>query len=162
MTTFEKKTREELVFQLTVGNAHMPFEKIIEDFPVAHYNDVFPNGEYSFWFVLEHIRRVQADILNFIVNPNYVELEFPKDYWPEVGQKATKKEWDKTVKEFLKDRQTLKEMIEDPKTDLFKKIPWGTGQTFIREILVIVDHNSYELGEFAIMRQVMGVWGKYH
>ena len=158
----DKFIRDELVFQLTKGNAHMTFKDIVAKFPASHYNDVFPNGRYSFWFVLEHIRRVQADILNFIVNPKYKELEFPKDYWPGEKEKATKKEWDKTIKEFLKDRNTLKKLIENPKTDIFKKVPWGSGQTFMREILVVADHNSYELGEFAIMRQVMGVWGKYH
>lgn len=150
------------MFHLTVGHAHMPFEEAVADFPEEHYNTTFTNGDYTFWHLLEHIRRTQADILDFSVNENYKDREWPKDYWPAKDAKATKKEWEKTVQGYLKDRETLVKLIEDPKTDLYKKFPHGTGQTIFREIYVIVDHNAYHLGEFAIMRQVLGAWGKNH
>ena len=85
----------------------MTLEEAVADFPVAKFNDIFPNGEYSSWHLLEHIRRTQADILNFIVNPKYVYLDWPKDYWPKRTEKATKKEWDKTITWFQKDLQAL-------------------------------------------------------
>jgi hypothetical protein len=50
----------------------------------------------------------------------------------------------------------------DPQTDLWALIPQGTGQTVAREIMVVADHNAYHIGEFAIMRQVMGTWGPGH
>jgi len=170
----EKFIRDELVFHLLKGNAHMSFEDAVADFPQSKMNAKFTNGDYTFWHLIEHIRRTQYDILDFIINPKYVEREWPKDYWPariatqsiaggtQKNQNATKKDWDKTIKSFLADRFKLKKLVEDPKNDLYKKIPWGTGQTLIREILVIVDHNAYHLGEFAIMRQVLGAWDKKH
>ena len=153
-------TREELVFHLTKGHAHMTFEEAVADFPVKKMNEMFPNGEYTFWHLLEHIRRTQADILDFIINKKYKEPEWPGDYWPGKQEKATQKDWNKTVKSFLKDRKKLQKLVENSKTDLYKKIPHGTGQTIFREIIVIVDHNAYHLGEFAIMRQVLHAWGK--
>jgi hypothetical protein len=158
----DKITRDELIFHLLKGNAHMPFEEAVVDFPEEKMNTLFPNGDYTFWHLLEHIRRTQADILDFMVNPEYKELEWPHDYWPEKNKKATKKDWEQTIKGFLKDRTALQKLVEDPNTDLYAKIPHGTGQTVIREIIVIVDHNAYHLGEFAIMRQVLGAWGKSH
>lgn len=155
----DKYTRKELVFHLIKGHAHMTFEEAVADFPVKKMNEMFPNGGYTFWHLLEHIRRTQEDILDFIINPNYKEREWPKDYWPGKREKATKKDWDETISAFLKDRRKLQKLVENSKTDLYKKIPHGTGQTIFREIIVIVDHTAYHLGEFAIMRQALNAWG---
>ena len=100
------------------------------------------------------------DILDFMINPKYIEPEWPKDYWPKPSQKATKKDWDKTITDFKKDLAALLKMVKDPKIDFSAKIPKGSGQTFLREFLLVADHNSYHLGEFSIMRQVMGTWRK--
>jgi hypothetical protein len=158
----EKYIRSELVFHLTQGHAHMPFTEAVANFPQEHFNTKFTNGDYTFWHLIEHIRRTQADILNFIVNPDYQEPEWPKGYWPAKDEQATKRDWDKTVQQFLDDQTQLKALLENPKTDLYKKIPKGTGQTLFREVWVIVDHNAYHIGEFAIMRQVHGTWDKNH
>ncbi|HVZ12536.1 MAG TPA: DinB family protein [Patescibacteria group bacterium] len=162
MNDQEKFIRDELVFQLMRGNAHSPFEAIVEDFPIAHINDKFPNGVYTFWHLLEHIRRTQADILDFCINPNYKEIEWPNDYWPARDEKATKKDWDHTIEQFLEDRETFKKVTLDPKVDIYKKIAGGSGQTVFREVFVVADHNAYHLGEFSIMRQTLKTWGKNH
>lgn len=154
----DKLVREQLVALLNGGNAHMSFMEAVENFPQDHINDVFPNGEYSPWHLLEHIRRTQNDILEFIVNPNYQDKEWPKDYWPARSQKATKKDWDKTITEFKKDLKALVKIIQNPKTDLYVKIKWGDGQNILREILTVADHSAYHIGEFAIMRQTMKTW----
>lgn len=156
----EEYIRDELVFHLTKGHAHMTFEEAVADFPVTKMNSVFMNGDYTFWHLLEHIRRTQADILDFIVNKEYKEPKWPEDYWPKKSEKATETNWDKTVKGFLKDQKSLVKLIRDTNTNLYTKIPKGTGQTLFREIWVVVDHNAYHIGEFAIMRQVLKAWGK--
>lgn len=156
----DKALRDELIFQLTKGHAHMGFLDAVADFSEEKMNEKFTNGEYTFWHLLEHIRRTQNDILEFMVNPDYKEREWPKDYWPEKDKKATQKDWDKTVRLFKEDQKKLQEVVEDEKIDLYAKIPHGTGQTIMREILVIVDHNAYHIGEFAIMRQVFNNWKK--
>ncbi len=158
----EKYIRSELVFHLTQGHAHMSFVDAVVDFPEEHYNTKFTNGDYTFWHLLEHIRRTQEDILDFSVNKDYKERSWPHDYWPEKDARATQTDWERTVQEFLRDQEALKKHIEDPKTDLYQKFPHGTGQTLFREIWVIVDHNAYHIGEFAIMRQVLNAWGKDH
>ncbi|MGH7203308.1 MAG: DinB family protein [Candidatus Levyibacteriota bacterium] len=154
----DKALREELVFQLTKGHAHMSFADAVKDFPQEHMNTKFTNGDYTFWHLLEHIRRTQNDILEFIENPNYKERAWPQDYWPEKEQEATKEDWDKTISLFHEDQKKLQMLVEDGKNDLYAKIPHGTGQTILREIMVIVDHNAYHIGEFAIMRQVLKTW----
>jgi len=158
----QKALRDELVFQLTRGHAHMPLEEAVADFPMDRINESFPNGTYSAWCLLEHIRISQWDILDFIRNKDYVEIEWPKDYWPEPGTRATPEQWQQTLDTFVADRQSLVDIVMDPATDLYTKIPWGTGQTIMREILVVTDHNAYHAGEFAIMRQAMSTWPPGH
>ncbi len=154
--------REYLVWLLGSGDAHMTLDDALADFPVKDINTVFPNSTYSFWGALEHIRRAQADILDFIKNPDYQEGEWPQDYWPEKGRQATEADWKKTLKGYKKDLAEIKRLIEDPSTDLYAKIARGTGQDILREILLLADHTSYEIGELATMRRVVGHWDVKH
>lgn len=154
----DKLLREQLVNFLKGGHAHMDLDEAVKDYPAIDINKKFPNGTYSAGDLLEHIRRTQADILNFIINPKYKDLQWPRDYWPDPKQKATEKDWKKTVSDFKKDLGQLVDIINDPNTNLNAKIKWGSGQTILREVLLVIDHNSYHFGEFAIMRQAMNNW----
>ncbi len=162
MDRHEEILRNELVFQLERGNAHMSLEQAVDDYPMEQINTVFPNGTYTAWHLLEHLRRTQWDILDFIRNPEYQEREWPKDYWPAQDEQATEAKWHETIRAFLADRAALRTLALDPATDLYARIPHGTGQNVLRELQVVSDHNAYHVGEFAIMRQVMGTWGKSH
>jgi len=140
----------------------MPFQEAVAGYPLDRINEKFPNGTYSAWALLEHLRITQWDILDFMTNRNYQDLEWPKEYWPPEDKKATAGDWQKTISDFEKDLKELVRITEDPNTDIHGKIPHGTGQTILREILLVADHNAYHIGEFAIMRQVMGTWPKSH
>lgn len=154
--------RDTLITFLKGGNAYMPFSEVISKFPEEKMNTFFPKGAYTPWHLIEHIRITQWDILDFIKNPKYQEISWPDDYWPSKDKKATKKEWNQTIKEYQKDNLELQKIVIDSKIDLYSKIPHGTGQTIFREIFLVCDHNAYHLGEFAIMRQAMDTWGKSH
>lgn len=154
----DKLLRKELVNSLKGGQAHMSFDEVIKDFPMEHINDIFLSSEYTFWHLLEHIRFTQKDILDFMIDPNYKEPEWPKAYWPSKDAKATSEDWQKTVSGFQEDLQALISLVKDENTDLYAKVPQGTGQTYLREFLVVSDHTSYHVGEFGIMRQVLKVW----
>ncbi len=150
--------REQVVNFLKSGQAHMSVADAVKDFPMEHINDVFPNGEYTFWHLLEHIRFTQKDILDFMIDPEYTEPEWPRDYWPAKDAKATPEQWKKTIDEYESDLEALIVLVEDKKTDLSGKVPKGTGQTFLKEFLMVADHTSYHVGEFGIMRQVLKLW----
>lgn len=154
----DKKMRFELVQLLTESRAHAGYQAVIKDFPMDRINDLFPNGEYDAWKLLEHMRLTQNDIWEFIVNPDYQEKEWPKDFWPDKEIEATPEMWQATVDGFIDDQRKLVGIINDLETDILEKIPWGSGQTILTEILTAADHNSYHIGEFGIMRQVMDTW----
>lgn len=46
----------------------------------------------------------------------------------------------------------------NPRTDLHARIPWGDGQTLLREALLVADHNAYHLGQLVMVRKALGAW----
>ncbi len=158
--TNDSEIRKHILKLLRGGMAYMPFDEVVADFPEKHINTIFPKGTYSFWHLLEHIRITQKGILDFMIDPKYIEPEWPKDYWPASGKKASRKNWEKSISQFKKDLKALQKMIMDPKIELLEKVPKGSGQTYLREFFLVADHNSYHLGEFSIMRQVLETWPK--
>jgi hypothetical protein len=158
-TTTDTLLREQLLQLLTGGNAHMTLDEAVADYPVASMNTPFPKGEYTSWHLLEHLRLSQWDILDFIQNPAYEERVWPKDYWPPQTAEASELDWNETLASFRRDMEALRAIAMNSQIDLHAPIAWGTGQTILRELLLVADHNAYHIGEFAIMRQVMGTWG---
>ena len=154
--------RYNLLALLTGMSARTSFDDCVRNFPMNRINENFPNADYTPWDLLEHTRLAQEDILDFIKNPEYKHREFPKDYWPPKGKQITPADWEKTVNGYKKDLENLENMVKDPETDLYHLIPWGTGQTFLREIITVSNHSDFHLGEFAIMRQAMGTWDQSH
>ena len=150
--------REQLLALLDGVGAHMPFDEAVADFPDDAINLRPPNVSYSPWQLLEHIRITQADILDYIQNRDYVELDWPAGHWPAPDATATPEEFAETIERFHVDLAVLRELAANPATDLFATIPNSPGHTILREIRVVADHNAYHVGEFAVLRQVMGTW----
>ena len=42
--------------------------------------------------------------------------------------------------------------------DLTARIPHGTGQTYLRTIFLVADHNAYHIGQLVAVRQQLGAW----
>jgi hypothetical protein len=154
----DQVVRDQLLALLRGGQASMPFDRAVADFPVEETNSRPPNVPYSPWQLLEHMRIAQWDILEFIRNPDYVWLDWPEDYWPAPGAEADGARWQETLRQFRADRDALEAIVADPSTDLYAALPHGEKYNILREILVVADHNAHHLGEFAILRQVMGTW----
>jgi hypothetical protein len=155
-----KAIRDELVFQLNGGYAHAPLESVLKGIPPGKYG-VVPKGlPYSLWQLLEHMRSSQADILRFTTNEegDYAEMKWPDAYWPKPAEPAAEDEWDIAVAQLNEDRHAMCEVIADPARDLYKPFPWGDGQSLLREAMVLIDHNSYHLGEMVAVRRILGIW----
>jgi hypothetical protein len=152
--------RNQLIRLLDGVDARMPFDEAVADFPDAAINTRPPNVEYTPWHLLEHIRLTQADILDYIVNRDYVERTWPTDFWPARDASATPAQFAATIAACLADVAALRTIVADPTTDLFATIPDTPGHTILREVRIVGEHNAYHVGEFAVLRQVMGTWPK--
>lgn len=141
-------------------NTHLTLREAAMDIPDELINIKPDNVPYTFWQMLEHIRVSQYDMLDFIQNPNYKEMEWPKDYWPDKNENATRKMWDDSIMKYEQDLETLKDIVMKNEPDILVKIPHGQGQTALREVLQIVDHASYHIGQFILMRRICNAWNK--
>jgi uncharacterized damage-inducible protein DinB len=154
----DKALREMLGRVLSWEDAHAGFESAVKDFPES-VRGIQPEGlPYSPWQVLEHLRTTQHDILDFCGNPQYTEKEWPKDYWPSSAMPPSDQAWQASVDAFVRDRESLERLAADTSIDLDGKIPHGTGQTYLREILLVADHTAYHVGQLVLMRRLLGAW----
>ena len=151
--TSDASLRAHLVKLLNGGDAHLFFDDLFEGFPVNRCHDKIDGLPYSAWQVLEHIRIAQWDIIEFSRNAEYVSPDFPEGYWPQqTGDPAL---WKATAAKIRKDLVEMVAIISDPSNDLLARIPHGTGQTLLRQALLIADHNSYHLGTLALMKRLL-------
>ncbi len=142
---------------LSWEDAHVSFDKAVSGLPHNLQGRTPPGLPYSPWQLLEHMRVTQHDILEFCRNPAYEELSWPDDYWPKT-EPSSARAWNKSVSAYREDRDALAELAADPKIDLMAKIPVGTGQTYLREILLVADHTAYHVGELVVIRRALGAW----
>ncbi|MGH7547589.1 MAG: DinB family protein [Gemmatimonadales bacterium] len=143
---------------LSWRDAHADFDAAVADLPPNVRGVVSPGLPYSPWQLVEHMRRTQADILAFCERPDYRELEWPADYWPAAAAPPDAQAWDASIAAFRRDRAALERMIADPACDLFAKVPAGTGQTLLREVLLVADHTAYHVGQLVALRRLLGQW----
>jgi len=153
----DRSLRTHLRKILSWEDAHAGFDAAVADVPPA-LRGVAPKGfPHTPWQLLEHMRICQHDILDFCRNPAYVELRM-EDYWPPSAEPHTAKAWRESVAAFRRDRAQLVELADDAHLDLLALIPHGNGQTYLRELLLVADHNAYHVGQLVAVRRALGAW----
>jgi hypothetical protein len=152
--------RKHLIELLKGGHAHADFDSAVAGFPVDRAGEKPPGAPHSGWQLLEHLRIAQWDILEFSRDHKHVSPKWPEGYWPESGSPVTKAAWNKSVRSFRADLKAMMDLIEDPASDLTKPFSHGDGQTLLREVLLVADHNSYHIGQLVLLRQLLGAWKK--
>lgn len=156
--TDDERLRAQLVDVIERGNAHATFEEATDHVSFVTCG-IRPFGlPYSIWMLVEHIRTVQADILNFSRNPGYKELDWPDDFWPKEDAPIDVDHWEKSLKRYKHDRDAFVALILNPDNDLFKPFSYGEGQNLLREALLIADHASYHVGELIVLRRLLKDW----
>ena len=154
----EKALRQLLSKLLDWEDAHVGFEAAVGGIP-AKFRGVRPDGApHSPWQLVEHLRIAQFDILDFCVNPQYAEKKWPDDYWPADAAPPSSGAWDASIARFTTDRQALQQLAANPTIDLTASIPHGSGQTYLRELVLVADHTAYHVGQLVLVRQQLGIW----
>ena len=157
MADRDDSLREHLRKLLDWGDAHTKFDSAVKDVPRPLRGTVPEGSAHSLWQLLEHLRICQFDILDFCRNPSYVEVP-DGGLLAEVGRAPSARAWDESVAAFRHDRDELKKLAADRAVDLFARIPHGSGQTYLRELLLVADHNAYHVGQLVALRRRLGIW----
>ena len=151
--------RHQLVQLLRGGQAHMTLDAAVADFPAWAINQRAPNVDYTPWHLVEHLRITQWDMLRYIENPTgHVSPEWPVGYWPNPAAATDEAGFAESVAGFTADLRALEQIALDQRRDLDAILEGTPGHTPLRGLMIIGNHNSYHLGEFASLRQVMGSW----
>ena len=147
--------RQHLINLLTKAEAHVDLESSIKDFP-SKLRGAKPEGSpHTPWQLLEHIRIAQWDILEFSKNGKHKSPKWPDDYWPKTEAPPDNKAWDKSVKQINADLKAISNLVSDPENDLVAPLAHGDGQTLLREVLLVADHNAYHLGQLVLLRRIL-------
>lgn len=150
--------RDHVVDLIRGGHAHVTFKDAIADWPQRLRGAKPPGQPFTPWRLLEHIRISQWDIVEFSKSPTHVSPDWPAGYWPEGDAPPDAAAWDRSVTQVERDLRAMVRLVRGPGTDLFARIPHGTGQTVLREALVLAGHNSYHLGQLVLLRRLLGAW----
>jgi hypothetical protein len=156
--THSKQLREHVLYLLDGGGAHARFNDAVKDMP-EELRGVKPDRlPHSVWMLLEHLRIAQWDILEFSRNPKHESPKWPEGYWPENPAPRNASAWKKSVQQFRKDLKAMEDLVANSKTDLYARIPWGNGQTILRQALLLADHNAYHVAQLIDVRRLVGSW----
>ena len=150
--------RKQLVELLQGRGAHADFDSAVRGLPARLRGAKAPGQPFTPWRLLEHMRIAQWDILEFSRDAQHVSPDWPKGYWPKGDAPPTAAAWDASIKAFQRDLTQMQALVRNPKTNLLARIPHGTGQTILREALLVADHNSYHLGQLILVRRLLGAW----
>jgi DinB superfamily len=154
----DSSLRQHLLELLKGGSAHARFEEAIAGIP-AKLRGQKPAGlPHTPWMLLEHLRIAQWDILEFSRNRKHKSPDWPKDYWPRREAPPSAAAWNASIKQFRRDLKAMQELVANPKTDLHARIPWGDGQTVLREALLVADHNAYHVAQLVDVRRALVAW----
>jgi hypothetical protein len=153
----DKSLRDHLLYLLKGGGAHIGFDDAMGDWTLQLAGVKVANFPHTAWMLFEHMRLAQLDILDFSRNPKHLSPPWPEGYWPKSAAPPDEKAWTASIVTFKNDLRTMERLVADPRIDLYARLPWGDGQTILREALLLADHNAYHLGQLVMLRKSIGI-----
>jgi hypothetical protein len=153
----DQPLRDHVLYLLKGGGAHAELDAAMGDWPVQLAGVKVANFPHTAWMLLEHMRLAQWDILEFSRNSKHVSPKWPEGYWPASEAPPNEKAWKASMAAFKKDLRSMVRLVGDRRVDLYARIPWGDGQTILREALLVADHNAYHFGQLVMLRKSIGI-----
>jgi hypothetical protein len=156
--TKDEALRDHVLELLRGGHAHADLDSALANFPPTLRGKKPKGAEHTAWQLLEHIRIGQWDILEFSRNAKHVSPKWPEGYWPKTEAPPSAAAWNTSIRKVRADQKAMEKLVTSKKSDLFRPIPHGTGQTLLREALLVADHNAYHIGQLILLRRLLGAW----
>jgi hypothetical protein len=154
----EKAVRDSLKRLLDWEDARVGFDAAVSDVAPRYRGRKPPGAPHTLWQLVEHIRLAQHDILDFSINARYREMKWPDDYWPRTDAPPAASAWARSIAQVQRDRRALQRLAANRRVALTDRIPHGSGQTYLREIVLAADHAAYHVGQIVVVRQMLGIW----
>jgi uncharacterized damage-inducible protein DinB len=152
----DKALREHVVKLLRGGQASQPMEELLQGLTAETAGKKVQDLPYTIWQLLEHMRFALYDILDFSRNPGYQEPQWPDDYWVAETAPADQAALDACIASIRTGMEEMIRLVENPESDLYTPFPHGSGQTLLREAMLVTEHNAYHVGQVMVMRRLLG------
>ena len=152
----DKRLRAQLAYSLAGKGAHLSFDKAVKGFPSELVGTNVPKLAHTAWQLVYHLWIAQWDILEFSRNARHESPSWPDGYWPGAAPEKPSL-WNETVGKFRDDLAAMIALVQDERSDLLAPFPHGQGQTLLREALLVIDHNSYHVGQLVDLRRLLGL-----
>lgn len=150
--------KKHIVNSLKGGQAFVPIKKAVENVNPKIRNERPNEHNHSIWEELEHLRIAQEDIYKYMIDPKWESPKWPDNYWADSSTEVTDKVWEKTHSGFLKDLNDVVTLAENPDIDLINIIPHTKTHTYLREFMILIEHNAYHIGKIMDIRKALGDW----
>ena len=159
MSRHADEIRDHLVRALDWEDAHVGFAKAVDGVPVDKRGARADGFEHSLWQLVEHIRIAQEDILDFCINAHYEHNKtWPDDYWPREPAPPSDQAWHDSIAACTRSLDAMKQLARDV-DNLTATVPTGKARhTYLRAILLVIDHNAYHVGQVIDVRRALGIW----
>lgn len=152
----DARLRRDLIELLGGGSAHVTPEQAFAKLPAGLRARRPGRGAHTIWELLEHLRIAQEDILRYTVQPGWTSPPWPDGYWPRLAR-PTPRQWTAALRGFHRDLDAVRALVRTT-PDLAAEIPHGGGRSYLREVLLVADHNAYHLGQVVEARRRLGAW----
>jgi uncharacterized damage-inducible protein DinB len=152
----DKALREHVVKLLRGGQAFQPMEELLRGLTAETAGKEVQDLPYTIWQQLEHLRFTLYDILDFSRKSDYKEPTWPDDYWKKEKSPADQAALDASIKSIRTGMEEMIALVADAGNDLFTPFPHGSGQTLLREAMLVAEHNAYHVGQVMVMRRLLG------
>ena len=150
--------REILAESVAGRGAHITFRQSLEEFPPDRAGDRVDGVAHTVWTLVWHMNEVIRDIIDYVDDPEgYTAKEYPTGYWPESYEPRSEDEWHQKVAEVEEAIDLVKGWLTDELRDLLAPIPGTPGHTLFRQALLVIDHNSYHIGQIVDLRMLLGI-----
>ncbi len=154
----EKVLTKELINLLSKEQAHISLENSLTGLKPENRAKKPKEGLHSVWDELEHIRITQEDILKYMVDPEWKSPSWPDEYWPADKDQVSDEEWNNSLNQCISDRDEMLKIIKSRGSDITDAIPHAQVHTYLREVLITAQHNSYHVAQIALIRKMIGDW----
>lgn len=142
------------------GSAHVSAKDAVEGLEGKNRTARPAGAKYSIWELFEHMRISQEDILRYTLDPKWRSPKWPEGYWPAQSPQVSDADWKASLKRFFADLDEVRRLAKNHEIDLTSQIPHGEDHTYLREILLVADHNAYHTGQIVNLRKSLGDWKK--
>ncbi|WP_246054158.1 MULTISPECIES: DinB family protein [Antarcticibacterium] len=154
--TAEQQIKARLIKHLEGGEAFMPVQEMLKYITYERVGERPGNLPYSFYELFYHIWYAQKDILEYCKAEDYAAPKWPEDYWPPVSKPDTQAEWKELQEAFFQTRKELIFHLES--SELLQPVGNDTEHNLLREIMLVIEHNAYHIGQLMILLRELGLY----